>query len=133
MSNTNGIEVIYAKRTIVITKSFEEKARKFGSDEYKNLKEARQDNPTFRIVIKSTSKADNKNKGLTFSYMAQFIEYFMPELMDEYFTLRGMKANDNGKYPPAKTMIEIQNWFRIKRDEYEKNKAQSESSTEDVA
>ena len=133
MSNITGIVVNYTKHTIEITKSFEDKARKFGSEEYKNLREARQDNPTFRIVIKSTPKTENKNKGLTFSYMAQFIEYFMPELMDEYFTLRGMKANENGKYPPAKSMIEIQSWFREKRDEYEKNKSQNNSRIEEVA
>lgn len=119
MSNTNGIEVSYAKRTIEITKSFEKKARKYTSAEYDILRKVRNDNPTFRIVIKTSSAKNNANKGLTFEHMNQYISYFMPELMDEYLVLCGKKENENGEIPPAKTLPAIQKWFRGKRDEFE--------------
>ena len=35
----------YSSRTIQLTKKFAKAAEKFGSDEYKNLQEARRDNP----------------------------------------------------------------------------------------
>lgn len=119
MSNTNGIEVVYARRTIEITKGFEKKARKYTSSEYEILRKVRNDNPTFRIVIKTSSAKNNANKGLTFEHMNQYISYFMPELMDEYLILCGKKANEKGEIPPAKSIPEIQKWFRKKRDAFE--------------
>lgn len=123
MANINGIEVVYTRRTIEITKSFEKKARKYTSSEYDILRKVRNENPTFRIVVKSTPTKNIVNKGLTLEYMKQYISYFMPELMDEYLVLCGEKANDNGKIPPAEPVPTIQKWFRNKRKEHELEQA----------
>ena len=58
----------YSSRTIQMTKKFAKAAEKFGSDEYKNLQEARRDNPTFKIVVVSRKTSSKKDtyKGLTY-------------------------------------------------------------------
>lgn len=121
MAIINGLEVNYARHTIEMTKGFEKNARIFGSDEYVSLKQARIDYPEFRLIVARSSN-ENKNKGLTYDYMNDYIEYYMPELKDDYLVMRGKKANDNGKFAPAKSMAAIQYWFRGKRAEFEAKK-----------
>ena len=47
--------IINAKeRTIVITKKMAQAASRFGSDEYKELRAAMNDNPTYKVVVRTT-------------------------------------------------------------------------------
>ena len=49
----NSIRVIRKSREIVITKSFDKAASRFGTDEYEALQQARRDNPSYRVVVTS--------------------------------------------------------------------------------
>ena len=75
----------YSSRTIQLTKKFAKAAEKFGSDEYKNLQEARRDNPTFKIVVVSRKTSSKKDtyKGLTYEWMRNHIETREPEATRE--------------------------------------------------
>ena len=51
-----NITINNRKNAIEITKGFEKKARVFNSKEYNELKAAKADFPTYRVVVKSSSK-----------------------------------------------------------------------------
>ena len=64
------------KRTIELTKGFAKKASVFGSEEYRQLQEARRDYPTYRVITVKSASGNKKNalKGLTYEYMEKYIE-----------------------------------------------------------
>ena len=68
----SNITINYQKSTIEITKAFEKKARAFGSDEYKELCEAKKEFPTYRLVIKAT-KSSSTFKGMDYNFMLEYI------------------------------------------------------------
>lgn len=67
-----NITINYQKSTIEVTKSFEKKARAFGSEAYIELSDARREFPTFRLVIKA-HKSSNAFKGMDYKFMADYI------------------------------------------------------------
>ena len=106
----------YSSRTIQLTKKFAKAAEKFGSDEYKNLQEARRDNPTFKIVVVSRKTSSKKDtyKGLTYSYMETYIKAHdddQKSIMAEYEMLRGIsKAAQEALAEPC-SYNEMKTWF----------------------
>ena len=59
--------------TLEITKKFATAASRFGSDEYRELKEARTDFPAFKVVVKTTKSKSSFN-GLTYEFMEKYIK-----------------------------------------------------------
>ncbi len=109
------IKINEANRTIEVTKAFANKASKFGSDEYNMLKEARNDFPTFRVVTKSAGKRKGTFKGLTITYMKDYIEKHdteNKENMKDFCILCG--RNENWEIVDLARMVtygEIKAWF----------------------
>ena len=106
-----NITINRKNNTLVITKAFEKKANIFGSDEYNMLKEARQDNPGFRVITKSTKQKKETNKGLTYEYMELYIKKHDNEaktIMAEYKMLRGM---DDELMVESLSYSEMRDWF----------------------
>ena len=105
----------YSSRTIQMTKKFAKAAEKFGSDEYKNLQEARRDNPTFKVVIVARKSAEKKDiyKGLTYSYMEKYINAHddAEEKMKEYKNLRGLSDEAKEALAEPCSYNEIRAWF----------------------
>ncbi|MBQ3193334.1 MAG: hypothetical protein IJB59_07180 [Oscillospiraceae bacterium] len=105
----------YSSRTIQMTKKFAKAAEKFGSDEYKNLQEARRDNPTFKVVIVARKAAEKKDnyKGLTYSYMEKYINAHddAEEKMKEYKNLRGLSDEAKEALAEPCSYNEIRAWF----------------------
>lgn len=101
---------------IEMTKKFAKAATKFGSDEYKQLQEARRDYPNFRVVTVSR-KPDNKKdqyKGLTYEYMERYIQKHDDEqksIMAEYLTLRGKTAQAEEALAESFSYLEMREWF----------------------
>lgn len=106
----------YITRTIEMTKKFAKAAEKFGSEEYRNLQEARRDNPTFKVVIVSR-KAATKNdsyKGLTYTYMETYIKAHDDDkksIMAEYEMLRGISEAAKEALAEPCSYNEVKNWF----------------------
>ena len=69
----NPINVNRTDRTIEVTKTFERKASRYASDEYKTLEAVRRDYPTFEVVVKAASKRSDPYAGLTFEFMRGYI------------------------------------------------------------
>lgn len=104
----------YEKMTIEMTKTESKAAGNIHTDEYLELKELRTQNPTFRIVIKTTKSRDNM-KGLTVSYMKKYIEKHDNEehtTLKEFYSLRGL--DENGKkidFAPVTAYGVLKQWF----------------------
>ena len=103
-----NIRINNTKREIVITKAFAKKAEQFRSDEYYELREAKNDNPTFKVVVNKASKRDTM-KGLTFKFIMQYVEKNGTEAqMDEFET---MTKNEDGIQ--SMSYGEVKEWFLV--------------------
>ena len=83
-------------RTIEMNKTFAKAASLFGSEEYRQLQEARRDYPSYRVVTvkqKGTGKADFAS--LSFDFMDKYIANHdvSDDLKAEYRSLRGLDEN----------------------------------------
>ena len=120
------IRINEAKRVIEVTKGFYKEASKFGTQEYKMLKEARNDFPTFKVVTRSAGKNKDGFKGLTFEYMEKYIkehreikvkneeteEEMTRDLLVEFYDKCG--KDENGKkvdFSKTESYGKIKKWF----------------------
>lgn len=89
-----NITIDYTKKTIEISKSFEKKAREYGSNAYRILKDARNEFEGFSLVIKSP-KSSNTFKGMDYDFMAEYIskQTNADELMEKFKKLREMELS----------------------------------------
>ena len=103
------------KMAIEMTKKFAAAARKFGTQEYKDLQEVRKDYPTYKVVIvtrKTTAKKDNF-KGLTYEYMEKYISSHDEDgkIMAEYQDLRGLSERAKEALAEPCSYLEMRAWF----------------------
>ena len=101
------------KNTIEITKAFEKAASRFGSEEYNMLRQARNDNPYFRVVVIKHKTSTASFKGLTFNYMEKYISSHDEDgsIMAEYKDLRGKSAAAEEACADSLSYGEIKTWF----------------------
>lgn len=113
----NTIFVSSKTRTIVIAKAFEKAASVYGSEEYKLLQAAKNDNPGYRVIAKSKKASDKKtdhNKGLSYRYMEKYILTHDDEaksIMKEYMTLRSLTPEAQELGLDSADYSDIKNWF----------------------
>lgn len=107
------INVNFEERTIEMTKSFANKARQYGSDEYKELVKAGNEFPTYKFVVKASAKKSNTFKGLDYNRMEKYILEHDASLIDEFNILRGKTENDDEIVVKA-SYGEIKQWFLSK-------------------
>jgi len=103
------------KMAIEMTKKFAAAARKFGTQEYKDLQEVRKDYPSYKVVIvtrKTTMKKDNF-KGLTYEYMEKYISAHDDDgkIMAEYQDLRGLSERAKEALSKSFSYREMRAWF----------------------
>lgn len=103
------------KMAIEMTKKFAAAARKFGTQEYKDLQEVRKDYPTYKVVIvtrTTTVKKDNF-KGLTYEYMEKYISSHDEDgkIMAEYQDLRGLSERAKEALAEPCSYLEMRAWF----------------------
>ena len=106
----------YASATIAMTKKEMKAAGKYGSDEYKNLLEARHENPDFKIVTierKAARVSRDTYKGLTYSYMENYISSHDSDgtIMAEYKKNRCQCDDPSDNLPEAYGFQEMKKWF----------------------
>ena len=120
----NAITINTKARTIDLSNNFAKAASIFGSEEYRQLQEARRDYPSYRVVTvkqKGTGKADFAS--LSFDFMDKYIKAHATsdELKAEYLGLRGLDANwekdENGL---AEDYQIVKDWFLNTFPEFEK-------------
>ena len=101
--------------TIELTKTEMKAAETFGSEMYKDLREARQDNPNYRVKVVTPSKKVDHHKGLTADRMKKYILKHDDEehsKLMEFYELRGLTSE--GKKDEAGCRVsygELKQWF----------------------
>lgn len=110
------ITIDYRKHAIEVSKSFSKKATIFGSTEYNQLKEAKADFPTFRVVIKSAPKRKFEDK-ITMKDILYYVEKHSgkntPE-MKQIEELRGKSVKDAENvfdFEESASFKDIKEWF----------------------
>ena len=100
---------------IELTKAEMKAAETFGSQMYKDLREARQDNPNYRVKVVSSGKKVDHHKGLTADAMEKFILKHDDEnktILKEFYQLRGLTPE--GKKDESGCPVsygELKQWF----------------------
>ena len=113
MTKTAKYEINHIDETIIITKKFYKAAGILNSPEYKELMEARRDNPTYKVVLREIKKkADKKTyRNLTYENMKAFInaketdEVVRKERLAQLETMKELSKVQAGPYAYVKT------WF----------------------
>ena len=101
--------------TIELTKTEMKAAEKFGSEMYLNLREARQDNPNYRVKVVAPSKKVDRHKGLTADAMKKFILKHDDEnqtILKQFYQLRGLTPEGKeDEFGCAVSYGELKQWF----------------------
>ena len=109
------ITVNMKNRTIELpSKKYATAAAKFGTEEYKNLQQARHDYPTFRVTTSSCKPRKIEFAGLTYSYMEKYIAAHDNEeksIMKEYMDLRAMTDAAEELLAESASYQEMKDWF----------------------
>jgi len=107
--------IINAKRnTIEITKAFEKAASRFGTDEYNKLRQARNDNPNYKVVVIKRKSNTESFKGLTYDYMENYIKSHDDEkgtIMTQYKDLLGTSEEAIAACAEPHSYGEMKSWF----------------------
>ena len=72
----NGIKIDFVSGIIYINKSFNERANNPMSEEYKLLKEVRNDNPSFKVVYREGKERTSPYKNLKYANMEKYIKVY---------------------------------------------------------
>ena len=124
-------------RTLEVSKKFYTAAAQFGSNEYQELKEARSEFPTYKVVTKTCRKAKSSYKGLTYNYMEKYIKSHdneQGEILKEFETLRGKSKDAKDLNAKSLSYGEIKLWFLDKFpafEEFHKERAALITKSED--
>lgn len=115
-ATNSAIRVNYSKRTIEITKTFNKLASIYDSEEYKKLKGAKLDNPSFRVVVKSPAKKKIEDR-ITMKDIITYVEVKSgadSDQMKKLLDLRGKSIAEAGSILEAEetaSFAEIKKWF----------------------
>ena len=101
--------------TIELNKTEMKEAETFGSQMYKDLREARQDNPNYRVKVVSSGKKVDHHKGLTADAMEKFIQKHDDEnqtILKEFYQLRGLTPEGKkDEFGCSVTYGKLKQWF----------------------
>ena len=109
--------------TIELTKTEMKAAEKFGSEMYLNLREARQDNPNYRVKLVAPSKKVDRHKGLTADAMKKFIVQHDEDgsILKQFYQLRGLTPEGKEDvFGCAVSYGELKQWFFAQYPEFKK-------------
>ena len=108
-------KINHENNTIEMTKQFAKASGVFGSDAYKMLLEAKNELPTYTVVVKETPKSrkprDNY-KGLTYDYMERYIKDKPnhEDILKEFNELRGISTEYEAIMKKT-SYLKVKKWF----------------------
>lgn len=109
-----NVKINHENKTIEITKQFKAAACRFGTKEYKAIKDAVADHPNYRVVERKTSKKKVSYKGLTFDFMEKYISSHDDEensIMTIFLELRGLSDEALALNAESSSYSDIKAWF----------------------
>lgn len=108
--------------TIELTKTEMKEAETFGSQMCKDLREARQDNPNYRVKVVSSGKKVDHHKGLTADRMKNYILKHDDEehsKLKEFYELRGLTPEgEKDEFGYSVSYGELKQWFFVQYPEF---------------
>ena len=101
-----NVRISHENNTIVITKAFAKKASVYGTPAYKELAEAKRDNPNFKIIVKANNKSVTSANKITLSMMENYIAKHdeTGEIMAKFNSLRHENLQKT-------SFFQIKKWF----------------------
>ena len=121
----NVLKINHKTSQIVMDRMFAIKSSLYGSQEYNNLQQARQDYPTYSVARKEIRKNPQKESfnGLTYKYMEMYMDrYNVPaEICKQYEDLRFNAKGHSIRYPIIKawflkTFPDMKDWGKAKEE-----------------
>lgn len=121
MNKNSNYFIDQLNSTIILTKRFYKAASVLNSPEYKELMQARRDNPTFSVVLREIKRKENKNsyRNLTYGNMRTFIENYemdddvRADRLKEFEKVMALSKVQSGPYAYVKA------WFlKMYGDQY---------------
>lgn len=110
INTMNAVRINHSERTIEITKKFAKEASVYNSPAYKELKEIRNDNPGYSVVVREVSKKTSACNKITLKTMENYIKMHDTDgkIMEEFKKLRDEKVGENLH---KTTFFQIKKWF----------------------
>lgn len=110
INTMNAVRINHNERTIEITKKFAKEASTTTSSAYKELKEIRNDNPGYSVVVREVSKKTSACNKITFKTMEKYIQMHDTDgkIMKEFESLRNEQVGENLH---KTTFFQIKKWF----------------------
>ncbi len=132
----NAITINAKNRTIELSNTFAKAASLFGSEEYRQLQEARRDYPSYRVVtVKQKGSGKTDFAKLSFSFMDEYVKNHAnsDDLKAQYLSLRGLnekwEKDENGLAEDLRT---IKDWFLNNFTEFEEARAKRKALLEKI-
>lgn len=102
------MQIIFQKNIIELNATEARRAAKIGTEEYKELIEAKRNFPNFQIKVMPTRKSSYAFKGLTYEFMGRYISiHGTEEQLKEFNEMRDRDGESGG----AASYGEIKKWF----------------------
>lgn len=102
----------YEKKAIELTTAEMKEAKKYGSDMYNDLREARNDNPGFRVVEVKAKKSRNDFSDLNMKTIKAYVEKHGSDEQKEHFEFISKKTiTEDGEYVEPQSFFQIKKWF----------------------
>ena len=116
-----NININFENKTIEMTKAFANKARRYDSDEYKEMIRACKEFPTYKLVTKTPAKKGaTAMRGLTYDFMEKYIKAHNADLLSEFYTLTGKDSNDD--FAVSASYGEVRQWFLNQFDTFSRTR-----------
>ena len=116
-----NININFENKTIEMTKAFANKARRYGSDEYKEMLSVCNAFPTYKLVTKTPAKKSaTAMKGLTYDFMEKYIKAHNADLLSEFYTLTGKDSTD--EFAVSASYGEVRQWFLNQFDTFSRTR-----------
>ena len=133
---TNSLTINERNKTIEMTKKFANAAKRFGSDEYKNLQDARRDYPNYKVVARKPPKRKDCFKGLTLTYMENYIKSHNDEnssALTDFYKLCGRDQTGEKIINEGECYGVIKQWFLNKYPEFSNYRKDVENILKKIA
>lgn len=127
------MKILYSEGVIALTKKEMKEASVFGSDMYKNLMEARHDNPSFHVEEIKPKRAKTALDSLDMAAIRVYVKEHGTEAQkDEFLRISIGHYTEEGIYIEAQSFFDIKKWFLAEFPEYKNALENHEAETRKI-
>ncbi len=115
------MKIDFARSVIELTKAEMKEVQNYGSEMYRELMNARRDNPGFRVVEIKAKKVKTPLDKLNMATIKAYVKaHGNPEQKEEFLAISIPHYTEDDIYIEAKSFVEIKKWFLAQFPEYKK-------------